>query len=133
MVKGFLIDGAERAFCVKGISMSYRECQLGLAALCTKAKKVDCRWEDSFGVCPRTLEMRSWHLTSEPMKAAGARMEAKRRLRLPRELGRVAFSQDQSGNGHPVMSEREARIAESKALEALAIYSGGRCDGQKPL
>ena len=57
----------ERAFCVKGISMSSRDCQLGLAALCTKAKKVDCRWEDSFGVCPRTLEMRSWHLPSESM------------------------------------------------------------------
>ena len=53
-------------------------------------------------------------------------MEARRRLRPPRELGRVAFSQDQSGNGHPVMSEREAHIAESKALEALAIYSGGQ-------
>ena len=62
----------ERAFYVKGMSMSSRECQFGLATLCTKAKKVDCRWADSIGVCPRTLEMRSWHLTSDPMKAAGA-------------------------------------------------------------
>ena len=62
----------ERAFCVKGKSMFSRECQFGLAALCTKAKKVDCRWEDSIGLCPRTLEMRSWHLTSDPMKVAGA-------------------------------------------------------------
>ena len=62
----------ERAFCVKGMSMSSRECQFGLSALCTKAKKVDCRWEDSIGICPRTLEMRYWHLTSDPMKAARA-------------------------------------------------------------
>ena len=60
------------------------------------------------------------------MYAAGACRAACRMLRPPKEDGREALSQAQSGSGPPARSERVSRIIQSNEFSAFIMRAGGQ-------
>ena len=63
--------------------------------------------------------------------AAGACLNALRRLRPPRLLGRVAFSHDQSETGLPMMDSRVWRMAVSNSKQEWERWLGGQAYSTK--
>ncbi len=89
------------------------------AAAEAKAGTTDSGRMPELGERPRICSTSGPAWEQEARKAAGAWREAKRKLRPPRLLGRVALSQDQSDMGPPRMDSRVSRMARSKAAVEL--------------
>ena len=63
---------------------------------------------------------------TDPIYAAGECNKAQQMLRPPKEVGREALVQDQSGRGSSTRSESDSSIRVSKKSMASLIYEGGQ-------
>ena len=111
----------DRESCHRGRSMSSGLTQSGREAEEAKAATVDMVWGGEVEELPRIHSTQHWASELEARNAAGACREALRRLRPPRQQGRVAFSHAQSDIGPPKIYSSALRMAESKSLAAFSM------------